>query len=133
MTKAELLAKVSEKVDGLNKKQVNDVVDAVFEALSEAICVGNRFSYPCFGTFTVKDRAARKGRNPRTNDVIDIPASRNVTFKAAPKLKDSLNVAVAPVEVKEEVVEVKEEKCAKKACKKSADKADKKASKKSKK
>ncbi|MBQ9396549.1 MAG: HU family DNA-binding protein [Proteobacteria bacterium] len=131
MTKAELLAKVSEKVEGLNKKQANDVVNAVFDALSEAICTGNRFSYPCFGTFTVKDRAARKGRNPRTNAVIDIAASRNVSFKAAPKLKDALNAQIAAeVEVKEEV---KEEKCAKKACKKAGDKADKKATKKSKK
>jgi nucleoid DNA-binding protein len=131
MTKAELLAKVSEKVEGLNKNKANDVVNAVFDALGEAICTGNRFSYPGFGTFTVKERAARKGRNPRTNAVIDIPASKNVSFKAAPKLKDALNPgAEEAVEVKEEV---KEDKCAKKACKKGADKADKKATKKAKK
>ena len=91
MTKAELLTSVSEKVENLTKKQTSEIVDAVFTALSEVICAGDRFSYPGFGTFTVKHRAARDGRNPRTNEPIRIKATKTVSFKAAPKLKEKLN------------------------------------------
>ena len=112
MTKAELLNAVSAKVDGMTKKQTTDVVDAVFTALSEAICAGERLSYPGFGTFTVKQRAARDGRNPRTNEPIKIAASKTVNFKAAPKLKDAVNG------VKESKKDAKKDAPAKKAAKK---------------
>jgi len=91
MTKNELLNLVNSKVENLTKKQTGAVVDAVFAALSEAIVTGARFSYPGFGTFTVRDRAAREGRNPRTGETIQIAAAKNVNFKAAPKLKAALN------------------------------------------
>lgn len=91
MTKAELLSAVSAKVGNLTKKQAGEIVDAVFATVSESICADGRFSYPCFGTFQVKERAARDGRNPRTNEPIKIAASKTVSFKAAPKLKDTLN------------------------------------------
>lgn len=91
MTKTELLNLVNSKVENLTKKQTAAVVDAVFSALSEAIVGGARFSYPGFGTFSVKERAARDGRNPRTGEPIKIEASKNVNFKAAPKLKAALN------------------------------------------
>jgi len=117
MTKAELLTSVSEKVENLSKKQASEIVDAVFEALSEAICTGDRFSYPGFGTFTVKERAERDGRNPRTNEPIKIKATKTVGFKAAPKLKDTLNG-----EIKKEVKAVAKE-CKEKECKAAAKKA----------
>ncbi len=90
MTKAELIEIVHGKTEGKNKKETTEIVDAVFEALAEAIRASERFSYPGFGTFTVKERAARDGRNPRTGDSIKIPASKTVSFKPAPKFKDSL-------------------------------------------
>jgi DNA-binding protein HU-beta len=100
MTKAELIDKVhelaSKDAKDINKKQTADVVDAVFAALSEAIKAGNRFTYPSFGTFTVKERAARDGRNPRTGDAIKIPASKTVSFKPAPKFKDALGKPAKP-------------------------------------
>lgn len=102
MTKAELLTSVSAKVENLTKKQTSDIVDAVFAALSEVICAGDRFSYPGFGTFTVKQRAERDGRNPRTNEPIKIKATKTVSFKAAPKLKETLNAEAEKVEVKAE-------------------------------
>lgn len=90
MTKAELIDKVQGIGGGeLTKKQVGEVVDATFEALAEAIREG-RFSYPGFGTFTVKERAAREGRNPANGGTIQIAASKSVGFKPAAKLKDSL-------------------------------------------
>ncbi len=91
MTKAELLSAVQDKVDNLNKKQTSEVVDAVFEALAEAIRDGERFSYPGFGTFTKRLRKARQGHNPRTGEPIEIPQTYTVSFKPAPKLKESIN------------------------------------------
>jgi len=90
MTKAELIDKVAEIAgDAASKKAVAEIVDATFEALGDGIREG-RFSYPGFGTFTVKERAAREGRNPKTGDKIQIAASKTIGFKPAPKLKDSL-------------------------------------------
>jgi DNA-binding protein HU-beta len=90
MTKADLVDKVHELSGGATtKKATGEIVDATFAALAEAIKSG-RFSYPGFGTFSVRSRPARKGLNPRTKKPIDIAASKSVGFKAAPKLKDSI-------------------------------------------
>lgn len=91
MTKAELIDKVAEtKGLDLSKKAVGDVVDACFEAIGKAIKKDRRFSYPGFGTFTVRSRKARVGRNPQTGAEIRIKASKTVGFKPAPGLKSSL-------------------------------------------
>jgi len=90
MTKAELISAVAENSDGLSKKAVEGIVDGVFNAVAGAIAADGRFAYPGFGTFTVKERAARTGRNPQTGNSIQIAASKNVGFKAAPGLKESL-------------------------------------------
>ncbi|PKN57307.1 MAG: integration host factor [Deltaproteobacteria bacterium HGW-Deltaproteobacteria-14] len=90
MTKAELIDQVHGSLEGRSKKETGEVVQAVFDALAGAIKADGRFSYPGFGTFNVKERGARAGRNPRTGDAITIPASKSVGFKAAPTFKDSL-------------------------------------------
>jgi len=90
MTKAELLAavlKAKGMPDNLTKKDLNLIVNSVFENLSKAIKKDKRFSYPDFGTFTVRKRKARKGINPRTKEAIKIPASKTVGFKPSPALK----------------------------------------------
>jgi DNA-binding protein HU-beta len=89
MTKAEFIDKVHGAIDAGSKKETAGIVQAVFDALGGAIREG-RFSYPGFGTFNVKERPERQGRNPRTGDTITIPASKTVRFKAAPSFKDSL-------------------------------------------
>lgn len=90
MTKAEFIDKVYAAAGGeLTKKQVGELVDATFDSLGEAI-KGGRFSYPGFGTFTVKERAARVGRNPQNKEPINIPASKTVGFKPAGKFKETL-------------------------------------------
>ena len=89
MTKADLIDSVHATADGLSKKAVGELVDATFGALAGAVREG-RFSYPGFGTITVKNNAAREGRNPQTGAKIKIPASKTVRFKPAPKFKDSL-------------------------------------------
>ncbi|HON24409.1 MAG TPA: HU family DNA-binding protein [Myxococcota bacterium] len=92
MTKAELIDEIrGAKGIDLTKKQTEQVVGAVFDTIREAIKRDQRFSYPGFGTFTVRTRKARKGRNPKNGQEITIPASNTVGFKPAPKLKNSLN------------------------------------------
>lgn len=92
MTKDELIGAVTKAVkdSSLSKRLAGDVIDATFEAISKAVKKDKRFAYPGFGTFTVRSRKARKGRNPQTGEEIKIKASKTVGFKPAPTLKKSL-------------------------------------------
>ena len=92
MTKDELVTVVikSCKGDELSKRLVSDIIDATFENVGKSIKKDKRFSYPSFGTFTVRNRKARMGRNPQTGAERKIKASKTVGFKPAPTLKSSL-------------------------------------------
>lgn len=91
MTKAELIEAVASKAEGqLTKKAAGEVVDALFDTLGKAIKKEGRFSYPGFGTWTVRTRKARKGRNPQTGAQITIKASKTVGFRPAKELKGKL-------------------------------------------
>jgi DNA-binding protein HU-beta len=90
MTKAELLDTIAKANKDLTKKQVATVVDAVFQSVGNAIKKDSTFSYPGFGTFKVRKRKAREGRNPQTGETIKIKASKTVGFKPAKALKDRL-------------------------------------------
>ena len=92
MTKADLIEVVlkTKGLSGISKRMANLIVDAVFEGLSKAIKKDKRFTYPGFGTFTVRKRSARLGRNPQTGAEIKINASKTVGFKPAPALKETL-------------------------------------------
>ena len=90
MTKADLVDKVQASRPNLSKRQVADVLDAVFDHLGKAIRKDKRFSMPGFGTFVVKRRAGRVGRNPRTGAEIQIAPTKTVGFRPAPELKRSL-------------------------------------------
>ena len=92
MTKAELINKVYEanKKRGYSKTAINEICDCCFQHLSGAVRKDKRFTYPGFGTWTVRKRKARKGRNPQTGQVITIGASKTVGFRPAPHLKNSL-------------------------------------------
>jgi DNA-binding protein HU-beta len=89
MTKGELVDAVAKNAK-LNKRAAGEAVDATFESISKAIRKSKRFQVPGFGTFTVRSRKARKGRNPQNGAVITIKASRTVGFKPAPDLKRGL-------------------------------------------
>jgi len=67
------------------------VLDAAFESIQKAIKKNKRFSYPGFGTFLVRNRKARKGRNPQTGAAINIPAANVPKFRAGKALKETLN------------------------------------------
>ena len=90
MNKTELVANVAEKA-GLSKKDAEKALSAVIESVGEALVEGDKVQLIGFGTFEVKDRAARTGRNPQTGKEIKIAASRNPVFKAGKALKDAVN------------------------------------------
>jgi DNA-binding protein HU-beta len=89
MTKGDLIDAVAKDAK-ISKRVAEEAVDATFEGISRAIKKSKRFQVPGFGTFTIRSRKARKGRNPQTGDVINIKASRTVGFKPAPTLKKGL-------------------------------------------
>ena len=87
MNKAELIAAVAEKA-GLSKKDSEAAVTAALDAITAAVEDGDKVQLVGFGSFEVKSRAARTGRNPKTKEAIDIPASKVPVFKAGKVLKD---------------------------------------------
>jgi len=87
MTKMELIDAVK---GSFSKKQAAALVDGLFEAVKDALVKDGRFAIPGFGIFTVRTRAARKGKNPRTGKTIQIKASKNVAFRPAAQFKKSL-------------------------------------------
>ncbi len=87
MTKTDLVAKVTDKVKTLKKKDVEKTVNAVFASIQEALAKGEKAQFIGFGTFEVKQRKARKGRNPQSGKVINIPAAKVPVFKAGKVLK----------------------------------------------
>ncbi|MBQ3094270.1 MAG: HU family DNA-binding protein [Clostridia bacterium] len=89
MKKAELAAVVAEKA-GLTKKDADKAISAVVEAITEALAKGDKVQLVGFGTFDVRERAARTGLNPRTKETIEIPASKQPAFKAGQALKDAV-------------------------------------------
>jgi len=95
MTKSELINKVHERAENegieITKKATGEILDLAFDVIAAAIDHEKRFSYPQFGTFSVKHRKAREGRNPRTGKPIKIKSSYTVSFKPAPSLKDRVN------------------------------------------
>ena len=92
MTKADLIELLmkGDAFEGMSKRTANAVVDAVFGSLAKAIKKDKRFTAPGFGTFSLRKRGARVGRNPKTGEEIKIPAGKTVVFKPAPTFKDSL-------------------------------------------
>lgn len=90
MNKNEFVDKVAD-LAGMTKADSGRAVDAVFDAITQALRSGDDVRLVGFGTFQVADRAAREGRNPRTGEKIKIPASKQPKFSAGKGLKDALN------------------------------------------
>ncbi|MBE6760221.1 MAG: HU family DNA-binding protein [Ruminococcaceae bacterium] len=87
MKKTELIAAVAEKA-GLQKKDADKAISAITSVIMDAVAAGDRVQIVGFGTFEVRTRCARKGRNPRTKEPIDIPASKLPVFKAGRSFKE---------------------------------------------
>ena len=90
MNKNDLVAVVADKT-GLSKAEATKSVDCVFDAITDSLKSGEEVRLVGFGTFNVTQRAASEGRNPRTGERIQIPASNQPKFKAGKGLKDSVN------------------------------------------
>lgn len=89
MNKTDLINAVAEQAE-LTKKEAGLAVDAVFESIQNSLSNGEKVQLIGFGNFEVRERAARKGRNPQTGKEIDIPASKVLAFKAGKALKDAV-------------------------------------------
>ena len=89
MNKAELVSAVAEKAE-MSKKDAEKAVKAVFEVIEQSLAQSEKVQLVGFGTFEVKDRAARTGRNPQTKEEIQIPAAKVPGFKAGKALKDAV-------------------------------------------
>jgi len=90
VNKTELIDAVAEGAD-ISKAAASRAVDTMLDSISNSLAKGDQVTLVGFGTFSVKDRAARTGRNPRTGEPIDIPAAKVPGFKAGKALKDAVN------------------------------------------
>ena len=89
MNKTELIAAVAQS-SGLTKKDTERIVNAALDAIAASLCQGEKVQLSGFGTFEVKAREARIGRNPHTKEAIDIPVTNVPVFKASKALKDTI-------------------------------------------
>lgn len=89
MNKSELIAAVADKSD-LSKADAGKAVDAFVEVITKALKKNDKVSLVGFGTFAIRKRAARQGRNPKTGATLKIAASKNPSFKAGKALKDAV-------------------------------------------
>ncbi len=98
MTKADLVEEVA-KVTELTRKDSEVIVDTLFESVIKALRTGDKLEVRGFGSFRVRQRNARVGRNPKTGDKVEVPAKRVPYFKPSKELKDLINDGDAPVAV----------------------------------
>lgn len=90
MNKTQLIQKIAEN-GNMTKKDAEVALKAVIDAISDAVASGEKVQVSGFGSFDVKTRDARMGRNPKTGEAVEIAASKRVVFSAAQVLKDKLN------------------------------------------
>jgi integration host factor subunit beta len=94
MTKAELVEEVS-RVSDLTKKHSEVIVDTVFQSIVDALHRGEKIELRGFGSFRLRRRESRKGRNPKTGDKVDVPPKQVPYFKPGKELKDVINAGAA--------------------------------------
>lgn len=90
MKKPELAAAIAEKA-GVTKDKAGEIINAITDEISNAMAKNDPVTLIGFGTFTVRERSARTGKNPQTGATIQIPASKSVGFKPGKSLKDAVN------------------------------------------
>lgn len=90
MNKSQLVEKISESAD-ISKAAATKALDAFIETVGEALKTGDSVALVGFGTFVIRERASRSGRNPQTGETIEIAASKQPAFKAGKALKDAVN------------------------------------------
>ncbi len=91
MTKADIIEKVYERITSLSKREASDLVEAVFETMKETLGSGESLKISGFGSFIIRDKTSRPGRNPKTGKSITISERKVLTFRPSQILKKSLN------------------------------------------
>jgi integration host factor subunit beta len=87
MTKSELIEKLSYTAGSLNKKEAEVVVNTIFDSIGDALIDGDRVEIRGFGSFTVRERDAREARNPKSGEIVSIPAKKTPFFKTGKELR----------------------------------------------
>ncbi|MBI3755509.1 MAG: integration host factor subunit beta [Deltaproteobacteria bacterium] len=91
MIKSGLIEKIAEKVKNFTKRDVELIADEIFDSMTASLAKGGKVEIRGFGSFKVKEHKARKGRNPKTGENINIPAKRTPFFKVGKELKERVN------------------------------------------
>ncbi|MCP3677707.1 MAG: integration host factor subunit beta [Deltaproteobacteria bacterium] len=91
MTKSELVEMVARKVKNFSKKDIEVICDIIFNSMTETLKAGDKVEIRGFGSFKVKERKPRQGRNPKTGDTIDIPFKKVPFFKAGKELRERVD------------------------------------------
>ena len=91
MTKSVLIEKIAAKVEGLTKKQTELVVETIFDSIKEALAKGGKVEIRGFGNFKLRSRKARKARNPKTGESVDVPPKKVPYFKVGKELREMIN------------------------------------------
>jgi len=89
MTKADLVDKIFEKI-GLSKKEAQEIIEILFDTMKQTFVEGESVKISGFGTFNVRNKVARRGRNPKTGQELEISPRKVITFRASNQLKDVL-------------------------------------------
>ena len=91
MTKSELVDQISKRIPHMNRKDAEVVVNRIFDSMAEALVGGERIEIRGFGSFSVKNRPEREGRNPKTGEAVAIPSKRVPFFKTGKELHQKIN------------------------------------------
>ncbi len=91
MKKSELVEMVADRLENITRRDAEIIVDTIFDSIAGTLTKGDRVEIRGFGSFTVKDRAARQGRNPKTGEAVEIPAKRKAFFKVGKDLSERIN------------------------------------------
>ena len=91
MTRSQLILRLAAQNPHLVHREVERLVNAIFETIAAALARGERIELRGFGSFTVKERAPRVGRNPRTGEAVQVPAKRRLNFKSGKELRRRIN------------------------------------------
>jgi len=92
MTKSELIEQLTSTNGELNKREAELIVNTIFEGIGQALADGDRVEIRGFGSFTVRERDAREARNPKSGDIVQIPAKKTPFFKTGKELRERVNV-----------------------------------------
>jgi len=91
MTKAQIIERVSEQVTGLTKRQAEIVVNTIFNSIRQSLQRGDKTEIRGFGSFRLRSRRMKEGRNPKTGATVSVPAKKVPFFKAGKELKELMN------------------------------------------